>query len=86
MCLVLFSGSLESFFTGSIACVGAFIVLFVVSVVACAKISDNLCSASICLSPMLANGAAGAGFFNACMSSLAAAVAFSVDDLYGILQ
>ena len=77
-CAMLFSGTLKSFFTGSIACVGESMVLFVVSVVVFAKNSDNLCGASICLSPMLKNGTEGADFFNAWINSLAAAVALYV--------
>ena len=49
------------------------------------KMLHSSLMAAIFLSPMLDNGAYGAGFYNACASSCATIVAFSVDDLYGIL-
>ena len=79
------SGVIHCLIDGSTACFGAFIFSLVFSALLCAKISDNLCSTSTCLSPMFTNGAAGAGCFKACINSLATAVTFSVKDLYGIM-
>ena len=50
------------------------------------KISSNFVSASICGSPMLEYGAAGAGYFNAWKSSFAAMVVSSEEDQTGILK
>jgi hypothetical protein len=38
------------------------------------------------VSPICANGAAGAGFCNAWVSSLAAIIAVSMDDIWGIVM
>ena len=46
----------------------------------------NFESASIYLSPIFGNGAAGAGTLSTLIKLVAAMVAFSANDLYGILQ
>ena len=55
-------------------------------VVTCWKIRESCSRAAICLSPTRANGAAGAGFCSAWMSSVAAIVAFSIEERNGILE
>ena len=50
------------------------------------NISPSSVSASICASPMVEYGAAGAWCFSACTSSFAAMVAFSDEDRKGILK
>ena len=54
--------------------------------VAWLKIVASLLMASNCLSPMLEKGALGVGFCNACVSSTAAVMAFSVEEGNGITQ
>ena len=54
--------------------------------VACLKIDPSWVNASICLSPMLEKGALGAGLIKSCASSVAAIVAFSVDERNGMAQ
>ena len=53
---------------------------------ACLKMVASCCKASICLSPIWENGAAGVRFWRALMSSVAATVAFSADDRNDILE
>ena len=54
--------------------------------VAWLKIVARVLMASICLSLMLEKGALGVGFCNACASSAAAVVAFSVEEGNGMTQ
>ena len=64
--------------------VSASLGLFACFDTACWKISASLVSASIVVELMGANGAAGAGFFKAFISSIAALTARSEDDSFGM--
>ena len=62
------------------------IVLFGGFVVACWKMVANCCRDFICSSPILDNGAAGAGCWRVQLSSVTAMLAFSEEELNRILE
>ena len=55
-------------------------------IVVCLKFSASWSNTCICVSPMCAYGAAGDGLRRSWISSVAAMVAFSAEDLNGILE